>query len=414
MFAKSDYLVYLCGNVIVESINLETIMMKRVFLAVIALFMFTVSPAQDTDQQLSPFMQLLSDFLSAYSDKKYSTAAEMGEKLAQGCDTVTEVNPDSLYAGIQLALGRCYSRLNRYEKAGLATDKGADRLRAKGMTKNITYANLLDNAGFYYLSDRQYEKGLQRSLAALDVYSQYPDKAVTQDMQAVYSHIGEGYYNTKKYQDAIVYQIKTLNISEKLNGKHSDDYINELTYLAKYYSAAGEDKKADAVNADIDKLQREVEDGQVDLPDVDSRDFSTAEECHKYNYEAYRCADFFLNHYLSNDNIDKCAKYIMSWLASTKDVNCGLGKVETELLTNDKTKGYAVAYMAAIIKYSIENEDSTFSPDMYHDAFIDMLNYYIANRELTGKVKSLEKYINAYNKGPEELDEMINKAYPGN
>lgn len=70
--------------------------------------------------------------------------------------------------------------------------------------------------------------------------------------------------------------------------------------------------------------------------------------------------------------------------------------------------------MAAIIKYSIENEDSTFSPDMYHDAFIDMLNYYIANRELTGKVKSLEKYINAYNKGPEELDEMINKAYPGN
>lgn len=141
--------------------------------------MFTVSPAQDTDQQLSPFMQLLSDFLSAYSDKKYSTAAEMGEKLAQSCDTVTEVNPDSLYAGIQLALGRCYSRLNRYEKAGLATDKGADRLRAKGMTKNITYANLLDNAGFYYLSDRQYEKGLQRSLAALDVYSQYPDKAVT-------------------------------------------------------------------------------------------------------------------------------------------------------------------------------------------------------------------------------------------
>ena len=103
MFAKSDYLVYLCGNVIVESINLETIMMKRVFLAVIALFMFTVSPAQDTDQQSSSFMQLLSDFLSAYSDKKYSTAAEMGEKLAQGCDTVTEINPDSLYAGIQLA-----------------------------------------------------------------------------------------------------------------------------------------------------------------------------------------------------------------------------------------------------------------------------------------------------------------------
>ena len=69
--------------------------------------------------------------------------------------------------------------------------------------------------------------------------------------------------------------------------------------------------------------------------------------------------------------------------------------------------------MAGVIKYGIDNEDSTFTPEMYNSAFIDMLNYYIANRELTGKVKVLDKFIDAYNKGRDELDEMIQKNYPG-
>lgn len=388
-------------------------MIKRVFLAVVALLLPFVCLAQDTEEQASPFLQLVSQFYTAYSDNKFSTAADLGEKLAQSCDTVTSENTDSLYAGIQMALGRCYFRLNRYEKAALAADKGAERLKAKGMSHDLTYVFLRDNAGLYYLSDKQYEKGLERSMEALKVLSDYPDKEVSNDMQVIYSHLGDGYYGIGKYQDAIVYQIKALNISEKLNGKHSEDYINELGYLAKYYESAGEDKKAEAVNDDIDKLQRETEDGQVDLPDADTRDLSTTELCHKYSYEAYRCASYYLDHYLSNTHIDQCAKYIITWLASTKDVNASLGKIETELFSNNKTKGYAVAYMAGVIKYGIDNEDSTFTPEMYNSAFIDMLNYYIANRELTGKVKVLDKFIDAYNKGRDELDEMIQKNYPG-
>lgn len=43
---------------------------------------------------------------------------------------------------------------------------------------------------------------------------------------------------------------------------------------------------------------------------------------------------------------------------------------------------------------------------------IDMLNFYLGNRDLTGEVKYLEKYINVYNKDKNKFYEMIEKNFP--
>ena len=40
-----------------------------------------------------------------------------------------------------------------------------------------------------------------------------------------------------------------------------------------------------------------------------------------------------------------------------------------------------------------------------------MLNYYINNRDLTGKVAYMEKYIALYDKGEEKLFDVLRKNY---
>lgn len=353
-------------------------------------------------------------FLSAYSDKKYSTATDIGEKLSAATDTLTELNPDSTFVTIQTFLGKCYYRLNKPEKAAETIEKALNRKVKMNQTNDKQYAFLLDNCGLYLLSADKYEEGLKKSSEALTIMNNLPDMAVTVDMQGVCSHIAEGYYYTKQYSDAILYEIKTLNIIEKLNGKHSDEYIDELPYLSKYYRAAGDDKKADQVDSDVDTIRKEYEDGQVDLPDPDARDLTSAEECHKYAYEAYRCADYYLSHTVAADHMDQCLNYIVGWSQASADVEVVFGKTESDLLKKDETKPIAIAYIAGCVKYAIENNDSTFNRDIYNSAFVDMLNFYLGNKEILGKVKSLDKFVDVYNnKGKDELDEMIDKNYPG-
>lgn len=276
---------------------------------------------------------------------------------------------------------------------------------------------MLDNAGLYYLQAGETEKALKYSLAAQNSLQKIYGMDISKHMATIQIRLAEEYSALGKKQDAVVQEIKALNMLNQIYGMRSQEYIDELPYLAKYFKDAGQEKKATETDAKVEKLQKEYDDGVRDIPNPDSRDLTSPEECHKYRYEAYRCADYFLSHNLSEGNINiipACIQYIIDWTKNSNDINAVVGEEEAKLMEQEKSLFYSVAYLAGCVKYAIENNDTTFSYDMYSSAMVDALNYYLSNRDFTGKVKYLEKYVDAYKKSEDNLVAMLKKNYPMN
>ena len=66
--------------------------------------------------------------------------------------------------------------------------------------------------------------------------------------------------------------------------------------------------------------------------------------------------------------------------------------------------------MAACTKFALTHEPVD-PLDQYKSAIIDMVNYYSANKELTGEVEAFEEYINLFNKDPKKLTDRLEKDY---
>lgn len=386
-------------------------MMKRIATITFLLLFALVSFAQTDSTSIESKIDSLYGIFNDGGD--YNKIVEEGEPLVGTIEASSLSNSDSMYISLQALLAKCYYRIKQPAKAADAADKAAARLRKIGQENTVSYAIITDNASLYYLSNEQNEKGLARAQEALRVMENFPDKAVSEDMSIILLHVAEGLFYNNKFQDAIVYEIRGLNTIDKLYGQHSEEYLNELPYLSKYYTEAGEQKKAEEIDEEVDKLQKEYDNGDRDVPDPDGRDLSSAEECHKYNYEAYRCITYYLDHKLGADYMNRCVQYITRWSLSSPDVKITLGKNESKLLDNEKSMAYFVAYLAGCSKYALDNNDSTFTQEMYFNAMIDVLNFYIGNSDYTGKVKYLQQYVDLYNKkGLNALRQELLKNFP--
>lgn len=105
--------------------------------------------------------------------------------------------------------------------------------------------------------------------------------------------------------------------------------------------------------------------------------------------------------------------YLGRYAIQSPDVSIVVGEDEAKLMKEEKNQVYVVAYLAGCVKYAFENREKGFTPQMYASATVSVLNFYIKNRDLTGKVKYLEKYVDTFNKkGPDALEQQINKNYP--
>ncbi len=376
------------------------------FLAVLQAF----SVMAQTDSM--PSDAELGNFLAAYNDEAYSKAIALGNSISERLSKSNNPYADSVYNVVQLYIGKSYFRLEKPLEAARTAYNAVKKLREMGVGESMQCSIMLDNAGMYYTSAEKVDSGLQCSLEALQIINRYPDKAVTTDMQSTLMHIAESYYYAGKYQEAIIYEIRALSVLEKLNGRYSKEYMDEMQYLTEYYRKAGQEKKASDNEAELQKIQDGYDDGQRDLPDADLRDLSSAAECHRYNYEAYRCADYLLSHRLTSAYFSQCFKYLLMWSVASSDITVSIGENEAKNFSSDKSKPYFAAYLAGCTKYALENNEKTFTPEMFNNAMIDMLNFYLGNRDLTGEVKYLEKYINVYNKDKNKFYEMIEKNFP--
>lgn len=305
---------------------------------------------------------------------------------------------------------RCYHRLENSEQAAKVAKEALDNWAQYHDADDHNYIMMLDNYALYLASQKKpdYENALKYSKEALTRYEKQHKN--DNDMAVILFHVAENYSYTNQPADAVKYEIRALSIYKTIYGEHSDEYIDELEYLAKYYEDNGQKQKAQETRDLQEKLSKEQDKGIADLPAM--MEFKTVDECRAHKEDALKMVNYYLGHLLSADKMGNAAQYIMNWSAVTDLVHITIGKEQAELFTQEHYP-YAVAYIAGCCQYALATDSADFSKEMFRNAMGNVLNFYVGgNMELTGKVAYLDKFVKVANKkDPALLLALVDKYY---
>ena len=374
--------------------------MKKTFITLLMLSMTVVAWSQDNKARIEELGNIAGEHfrnqeydeaLSTYQQELALIQKEYGEN-------------DSLCVDVLAVISRCYFRQNAHKMALEAGLKAMDIYGNHFSKENVYYANLLDNVALYYTGVKDYANAEKCSDEALNIYYKF----FTNDrhMGGTLAHAAEIKYTLGKYDEAVPLQEHALSVIENDEGTHSKHYMNELKYMKMYYDKVGNTAKLEEIEALEEQLEDELEHGYVP-PLVE---FNTAEKCREHNEDAYYCSLYYLSHYLNNEKMQQAAQYIHTWSLSSPDVMMIFGEAEAKWCNEQKNAVYMIAYMAACTKYALSH-DPVDPDEQYKDAIIDVLNYYSANKEITGEVEAFEEYINLYKKGSDKLIDRLEKDY---
>lgn len=181
-----------------------------------------------------------------------------------------------------------------------------------------------------------------------------------------------------------------------------------MEQLADYYKAVGKTEMQKDALARATKLSSEAEAGYVPEP----HDFSDPQTTRKYRDDAAMCARYILNHYLNDKDMPSAVKYVMSWLETSPDVNITVGKGEEKVFKDKKAAPYLFIYLAAGVDYALQNHITTFTFTMYVNIYENLLNYYMANKSLTGSIKILDKLLDTYASDTDKFVDTLHKQFP--
>ena len=374
--------------------------MKKTLITLMLLAMTAVAWSQDNKERIP---ELDSIGIMQFNNQQYDEALTTFQQQLSLIQKEYGEN-DSLYVDDLAVISRCYFRQKAYKKA-LETGLKAAEIYGNHYSKdNVYYANLLDNVSLYYSSVDDLANAEKYSDEAVKIYYKY----FTNDrhMGGTLAHAAEIKYSLDKFAEAVALQEHALTLIENDEGVHSDHYLNELKYMKMYYDEVDNTAKVEEIEALEAQLKDEMEHGFVP-PLVE---FKTAEKCREHNEDAYYCSLYYLNHYLNADKMGQAAQYIQSWSMSSPDVMMIFGEPEAKWGNEPKNAVYMIAYMAACTKFALTH-DPVDPLEQYKSAIIDMVNYYSANKELTGEVEAFEEYINLFNKDPKKLTDRLEKDY---
>ena len=312
---------------------------------------------------------------------------------------------DSLYSSSWNMVGRCHFRMRNYGEAISAARRATELYATQHGDTTLTYALMLDNLSIYCMNADRLEEAEQYSTKALQIY--YRLLPNNMDMRATLIHAAEIKALLKKHDEAISLHQHALNIIAEIEGEHTNDYVNEMAYLAKYYSDAGQKERADEVDAEANRLKEEMENGYV--PALTR--FDSAEKCREHRVDAYYCCCYYLKHYIAADLMNEAAQYILDWTMATDELTVNIGDSETKWMADSVGTVYLIAYLAGTAMYALENPDNKNSLEQYSEGIIAMLNYYNANKKITGEVSAFEDYLKLYAKDQKDLFARIEKDY---
>lgn len=354
--------------------------------------------------QQSDYLQQTSKADALFMEQDYAASLEGYRQVITQLEKAG-LQADSLYSSSWNMVGRCHFRMQNYGEATAAAKRATELYAAQQGDTTLVYALMLDNLSIYCMNADRMEEAEQYSAKALQIYYRLLPNNV--DMRATLIHGAEIKALLKKYDEAITLHQHALNIIAEIEGDHTSDYVNELAYLAKYYNDAGQKERASEVEAQVSRLKEEIENGYV--PPLTH--FDSAEKCLEHRVDAYYCSRYYLKHYLSADRMNEAAQYIMNWTMATDELTVIIGEPETKWMADQKNSVYLIAYLAGTAMYALENPDNKNSQEQYKEGIIAMLNYYTANREITGEVPAYEDYLKLYAKDKKDLFARIEKDY---
>lgn len=312
---------------------------------------------------------------------------------------------DSSYIKELAFSAKLYFRDKQPQKAADTIEKAIQLYGDNISNSNSMYAFYLDNLSLYQISFEEYAKAKENCRKALTIYEQLNRNDY--DLAIILMRMAESCHYNGDHQEALKHELRALNVIRNVLGKHSDEYIDELPFLQKYYLAIDDQKRAQETEKTIEKLKKEKADGIVDLPEPIK--FTSDAICRDHNSDAMKCIQYYLTHKISAPQINQAAQYIINWTEASADVNIPVGEEIASLATSEKTLAYFVAYLASYSYYCLEDNMKELDEKHFNYAIDILLQFYVPNSELTGKVDILENYLKLQKKG--KLEKELNKVF---
>ena len=378
--------------------------MKKVFLTIAFMMMCLTTWAQSDEMTRAQADKLDSITVKLMNQQRYEDAIKAKERELTILKTLYG-EKDSTYIRQLAFSAKLYYRNKQAKEAATIVEKAA-QLYADNMSNNDDlYAFYLDNLSLYQLTVEDYGKAKENCRKALTIYEQLGKKDY--DLAIILMHMAEACHYCGETKEALKYELRSLNIIKNVHGRHSDEYIGELPFLQKYYQALGDKKNAKEIEETISKLQKEKEDGIVDLPEPTK--FKSEEICREHNADAFKCIKYYLTHKLSAPQINQAAQYIINWTDASGDVTIPVGEEMAALTTSEKTLPYFIAYLASYSYYCLTENTKQLDEKYFAYAIVILLQFYEPNSELTGKVELFENYLKLQKKG--KLEKELSKVY---
>lgn len=378
--------------------------MKKILVYLFLCFAPLSAWSQDTPATQEEADKLDSLVLKLMNYKRYDDA--LTAKLRE-VDILKQLRgeKDSAYLCNKAFLGKIYYRLRKAEEAAKITTEAAEEYGEHVSNKDENYAFYLDNASIYWASINEFAKAKELSRRSLTVYEQLGKQDF--DLANILIHMAENCDGNGQPQEAIKYDLLALNLLKKITGEHSDNYIEELGYLQRYYEHAGDANNAKKTKEHAERLAEEKEQGYVDLPEPIQ--FKTPEICHEHNDDALTCIAYYLTHMLSAPNMNQAAQYVINWSVASEDVNIAIGEKLSKLALSQESMPYFTAFIAASSYYCLTENVKQLDEPLFVKAVTALLQFYEPNRKLTGKVEVLENYLKEQEKG--KLEKQLHKDF---
>lgn len=378
--------------------------MKKILVYLFLCFAPLSAWSQDTPATQEEADKLDSLVLKLMNYKRYDDA--LTAKLRE-VDILKQLRgeKDSAYLCNKAFLGKIYYRLRKAEEAAKITTEAAEEYGEHVSNKDENYAFYLDNASIYWASINEFAKAKELSRRSLTVYEQLGKQDF--NLANILIHMAENCDGNGQPQEAIKYDLLALNLLKKITGEHSDNYIEELGYLQRYYEHAGDANNAKKTKEHAERLAEEKEQGYVDLPEPIQ--FKTPEICHEHNDDALTCIAYYLTHMLSAPNMNQAAQYVINWSVASEDVNIAIGEKLSKLALSQESMPYFTAFIAASSYYCLTENVKQLDEPLFVKAVTALLQFYEPNRKLTGKVEVLEDYLKEQEKG--KLEKQLHKDF---
>lgn len=378
-------------------------MMKKSILTLVALLGMVSAWSQTDEISKEQADKLNAITLKLMNQKRYDDAIKAKERELVILKSLYG-ETDSTYIKQYAFSAKLYYRNKQVAEAANVIEKAANLYAAHVSNSDAMYACYLDNLSLYQLSTNDYVKAAENCRKALAIYEKLGRNDF--DLAVILMHMAEASHYIDQTPEAIKYEIRALNIIKKVYGEHSDEYLEELPFLHKYYTAVKDVKNAKQVEDKIARLNKEKEEGIIDLPEPIV--FKSAEECREHNSDAFKCIKYFLTHKVSAPQIDEAAKYIMNWSVASGDVSINIGKGIAPL-ASEKNPAYLVAYIASCSYVCLTEDIKELDEEHFIQAIDILLQFYKPNSQLTGKVDLLENYLKLQEKG--KLEKTLRKVF---